>query len=68
MRSRRSRTLQRSSSLAPRSRTLPFTTPTDRAPPGSRVGDTVVLTKAGDIIPKIMSVVTKLRTGKEQAQ
>ncbi|MBP9827784.1 NAD-dependent DNA ligase LigA [Patescibacteria group bacterium] len=34
---------------------------------GLKVGDTVVLTKAGDIIPKIMSVVTKLRTGKEQA-
>ncbi|MFZ2682014.1 MAG: NAD-dependent DNA ligase LigA [Patescibacteria group bacterium] len=33
---------------------------------GLRVGDTVILTKAGDIIPKIMKVLTELRTGHEQ--
>ena len=31
-----------------------------------RVGDTVVLQKAGDIIPEIMSVITSLRTGEEK--
>jgi DNA ligase (NAD+) len=31
-----------------------------------RVGDTVILTKAGDIIPKILKVLPELRTGKEQ--
>ncbi len=31
-----------------------------------RIGDTVVLTKAGDIIPKITSVLTDLRDGKEK--
>ena len=31
-----------------------------------RVGDTVILTKAGDIIPKIISVMKELRTGKEK--
>jgi DNA ligase (NAD+) len=30
-----------------------------------RIGDTVVLRKAGDIIPEVVSVVTALRTGKE---
>ncbi len=31
-----------------------------------RVGDTVILEKAGDIIPKIVQVLPKLRTGKEK--
>ncbi|MBT4856726.1 NAD-dependent DNA ligase LigA [Candidatus Uhrbacteria bacterium] len=31
-----------------------------------RIGDTVILTKAGDIIPKITNVLTDLRTGEEQ--
>ncbi len=31
-----------------------------------RVGDTVILQKAGDIIPDIVSVLTELRTGKEK--
>lgn len=34
---------------------------------GLRVGDTVILTKAGDIIPKIVKVLSELRTGKETA-
>lgn len=31
-----------------------------------RIGDTVIVQKAGDIIPDIMSVLPKLRTGKEK--
>lgn len=33
---------------------------------GLKVGDTVILTKAGDIIPKITKVLPELRDGKEQ--
>ena len=32
----------------------------------ARIGDTVVLRKAGDIIPEVVSVLPKLRTGKEK--
>lgn len=31
-----------------------------------KIGDTVILEKAGDIIPKVIKVLPKLRTGKEQ--
>jgi len=34
---------------------------------GLKIGDTVILEKAGDIIPKIIQVLPKLRTGKEKA-
>ncbi|MBI2552539.1 NAD-dependent DNA ligase LigA [Candidatus Uhrbacteria bacterium] len=34
---------------------------------GLKMGDTVILEKAGDIIPKIIKVLPKLRTGKEKA-
>ncbi|MEK9155424.1 MAG: NAD-dependent DNA ligase LigA [Patescibacteria group bacterium] len=33
---------------------------------GLKIGDTVILTKAGDIIPKITTVLTQLRTGDEK--
>lgn len=33
---------------------------------GLNIGDTVILTKAGDIIPKITKVLDQLRTGKER--
>jgi len=33
---------------------------------GVRIGDTVILEKAGDIIPKVVKVLPKLRTGKEK--
>lgn len=32
-----------------------------------KIGDTVILEKAGDIIPKVIKVLPKLRTGKEHA-
>ncbi|HPF95328.1 MAG TPA: NAD-dependent DNA ligase LigA [bacterium] len=31
-----------------------------------RIGDTVIIEKAGDIIPKVIKVLTELRTGKEK--
>jgi len=34
---------------------------------GLKIGDTVVLEKAGDIIPHVVRVLTELRTGKEKA-
>jgi len=34
---------------------------------GLKIGDTVILEKAGDIIPKVVEVLPKLRTGKEKA-
>ncbi len=34
---------------------------------GLKIGDTVIVEKAGDIIPKIIQVLPKLRTGKEKA-
>lgn len=34
---------------------------------GVKIGDTVILEKAGDIIPKIIKTLPKLRTGKERA-
>ena len=33
---------------------------------GLRIGDTVIIRKAGDIIPEVVEPITKLRTGKEQ--
>ncbi len=34
---------------------------------GLKIGDTVVLQKAGDVIPKIMQVLPKLRSGREKS-
>lgn len=34
---------------------------------GLKIGDTVIVEKAGDIIPKVIQVLPKLRTGKERA-
>lgn len=33
---------------------------------GVKIGDTVIVEKAGDVIPKIIQVLTELRTGKEK--
>ncbi len=34
---------------------------------GLKIGDTVILEKAGDVIPKVVKVLPELRTGKEKA-
>lgn len=34
---------------------------------GLKIGDTVIVEKAGDVIPKVIKVLPKLRTGKERA-
>ncbi|MFA6006823.1 MAG: NAD-dependent DNA ligase LigA [Candidatus Paceibacterota bacterium] len=34
---------------------------------GLKIGDSVILEKSGDVIPKILSVLTELRTGKEKS-
>ncbi len=34
---------------------------------GLKIGDTVLVTRAGDVIPKIMKVLVELRTGREKA-
>lgn len=33
---------------------------------GVKIGDTVIVKRAGDVIPKVVSVITNLRTGKEK--
>lgn len=34
---------------------------------GLKIGDTIILERAGDVIPKVVKVLPKLRTGKEKA-
>ena len=34
---------------------------------GLKIGDTVIVEKAGDVIPKVIKVLSKLRTGKEES-
>ena len=34
---------------------------------GVRIGDTVIITRSGDVIPKVMQVMKALRTGKEKS-
>jgi DNA ligase (NAD+) len=34
---------------------------------GVKIGDTVIIERAGDVIPKVLQVLTKLRTGKEKS-
>ncbi|MCX6740272.1 MAG: NAD-dependent DNA ligase LigA [Candidatus Parcubacteria bacterium] len=34
---------------------------------GVKIGDTVIIERAGDVIPKVLQVLPKLRTGKEKA-